>query len=65
MIALVPIASTYAGNVPLTMQPVVLPQWFASVTPHLAPGQVIPTHRCSAGSRRRWPGRPSTGCRSL
>ena len=44
LIALVPIASTYAGNLPLTMQPVVLPQWFASVAPHLAPGQVILTY---------------------
>ncbi len=40
-VALVPIAVYDAPGVPLTSQPVVLPQWYKTVAPHLAPGQVL------------------------
>ncbi len=41
IIALAPIASYYAGGVPFTTQPVVLPTWFRTVAPHLNSRQVI------------------------
>ncbi len=40
-VALVPIGSALADNIPLTTRPVTLPQWFADVAPHLPPGQVV------------------------
>ena len=48
-VALVPIAATYAGNVPLTMEPVVLPEWFQTVAPRLPPGQVVLTYPAAFG----------------
>ena len=40
-IALVPIVWDWAGGVPLTVQPVVLPTWFRTVAPHLNQHQVV------------------------
>ncbi|MGO8871038.1 MAG: hypothetical protein ACLQPH_06470 [Acidimicrobiales bacterium] len=48
-VALVPIAAAYAGNVPLTMKPVVLPEWFQTVAPHLPQGQVVLTYPAAFG----------------
>jgi hypothetical protein len=48
-VAVVPIASAYAGNVPLTMEPVVLPEWFQTVAPHLPPNQVVLTYPAAFG----------------
>jgi len=39
-IGLVPIAVYYGQGLPLTVQPVVVPAWFRTVAPDLAPGQV-------------------------
>ena len=47
--ALVPIAATYAGNIPLTMEPVVLPEWFQTVGPHLPAGHVVLTYPAAFG----------------
>jgi hypothetical protein len=41
LVALVPIATSYVGDVPLTARPVVLPDWFRSAAPRLPPGQVV------------------------
>jgi hypothetical protein len=41
LVALAPIATANAGNIPLTVQPVVLPTWFRTVAPHLPSGQVV------------------------
>ncbi|MGH9097527.1 MAG: hypothetical protein ACRDWB_08885 [Acidimicrobiales bacterium] len=49
LVALVPIASANAGNIPLTVQPVVLPNWFRTVAPHLPGGQVILSYPSSFG----------------
>jgi len=43
-VALVPMVSDVAGNVPLTTTSVSLPAWFADVGPHLASGQVVLTY---------------------
>ncbi len=40
-LALVPVMSSLATNVPLTTVPVVLPEWFAQVGPHLPAGEVV------------------------
>jgi len=40
-VAVVPIGSAEADNVPLTTRSVILPQWFADVAPHLPSGQVV------------------------
>ena len=39
-VGLVPIAVYYGQGLPLTVQPVVVPTWFRTVAPGLAPGQV-------------------------
>jgi hypothetical protein len=44
LVALVPIAGAFAGNIPLTAQPVVLPTWFRTVAPHLPSRQVVLTY---------------------
>jgi hypothetical protein len=44
LVALVPIARAYAGNLPLTVQPVVLPAWFRTVAPNLPNRQVLLTY---------------------
>ena len=44
LVAVVPIATSYAGNIPLTMQPIVLPLWFSQVAPDLPGGQVVLTY---------------------
>ncbi len=49
VVALGPIAASYAGNLPLTMVPVVVPEWFAAVAPHLPPGQVVLTYPAAFG----------------
>ena len=49
LVALAPIARANAGNIPLTVQPVVLPTWFRTVAPHLPGGQVILTYPSSFG----------------
>ncbi len=41
LVALVPVAVELSGNVPLTVVPVELPQWFTEVAPHLPDGQVV------------------------
>ena len=41
VVALVPMADFYRGSLPLTVRPVVLPEWFRTVAPHLGPGQVV------------------------
>ncbi len=48
-VALAPIASAYRGAFPLTMQPVTLPRWFATVAPRLPPGQVVLTYPAAFG----------------
>jgi hypothetical protein len=40
-VALVPVGSALADNIPLTTRAVVLPRWFADVAPHLPSGQVV------------------------
>jgi hypothetical protein len=40
-LALVPIAAYFADGIPFTATPVVLPQWYRSVAPHLPNRQVI------------------------
>ncbi len=42
--ALWPVAAGLAPNVPFTVRPVALPDWFAQVGPHLPPGQVLLTY---------------------
>ncbi len=49
VVAIGPIASTYADRLPLVMEPVVLPEWFATVGPHLPPGQVVLTYPAALG----------------
>ena len=41
LVALVPVATYLAASTPMTVQPVVLPAWYAEVAPHLAPDQVV------------------------
>jgi hypothetical protein len=41
LIAVVPVAWYWAGGLPLTVQPVVLPTWFRTVAPHLDQHQVV------------------------
>ncbi len=41
VIALAPIAAYFAGGLPLTATPVVVPRWFLTVAPHLAEHQVL------------------------
>jgi hypothetical protein len=40
-VALAPIGSDLADNIPVTTRPVTLPRWFSEVAPHLPPGQVV------------------------
>jgi hypothetical protein len=40
-VALVPVAVTFAPALPFTMDAVVLPRWYATVAPALAPGRVL------------------------
>jgi hypothetical protein len=49
LVALVPIANSYAGNVPLTVRPVVLPDWFRTVAPQLPPEQVVLSYPSTFG----------------
>jgi hypothetical protein len=42
-VAVVPVGSALANNVPLTIRAVALPAWFSDVAPHLPPGQVVLT----------------------
>jgi len=49
LIALVPIANSYVGRLPLTVGPMVVPEWFRTVAPHLPPGQVVLTYPSSFG----------------
>jgi len=49
LVALFPIANSYAGNVPLTVRPVVLPDWFRTVAPQLPPGQVVLSYPSTFG----------------
>ena len=55
-VAVVPMGTALAGNVPLTAQPVSIPRWFAEVAPHLPPGQVILTFppAVTGGSAMTW-----------
>ena len=41
---IVPLATAVVGKVPLTVQTVRLPSWFAEVAPRLPPGQVVLTY---------------------
>ena len=49
VVALVPMAGADTDDLPLTAVPVVLPEWFTTVAPHLPPGQVILTYPSSYG----------------
>jgi hypothetical protein len=49
LVALVPIADFYRGTMPLAARPVVLPEWFRTVAPHLPPGQVLLSYPSSFG----------------
>ena len=40
-VVIAPEAVALAPNLPLTVQPVTVPQWFVDVAPHLPPGQVV------------------------
>jgi hypothetical protein len=40
-VAIAPVAAALAPNLPLTVQPVVVPRWFTEVAPHLPSGQVV------------------------
>jgi hypothetical protein len=40
-VAIVPAAAALAPNLPLTVQPVMVPRWFTDAAPHLPPGQVV------------------------
>jgi hypothetical protein len=40
-VAIAPVAVALAPNLPLTVQPVIVPRWFVDVAPHLPPGQVV------------------------
>jgi len=40
-VAIVPVGSAIATNVPFTVEKIAIPPWFAQVAPHLAPGQVL------------------------
>jgi hypothetical protein len=55
-VALVPPAAALATNVPLTMEPVVLPRWFTAVAPDLSPGRVVMTFPLpvTGGSAMTW-----------
>ncbi|MHB1712408.1 MAG: hypothetical protein ACYCV7_13580, partial [Acidimicrobiales bacterium] len=44
LVALAPVAAAYAGRLPLTARPVVLPQWFTKIAPHVPAGQVLLTY---------------------
>jgi len=41
LVGLVPVATYLAGSTPMTVQPVVLPTWYAKVGSSLPPGQVV------------------------
>jgi hypothetical protein len=43
-VAVVPTAVVLSPNVPLTVQPVRVPQWFLTTADHLPPGQVVLTY---------------------
>jgi hypothetical protein len=49
LVALVPMTGAYAASLPLTVVPVVLPEWFTAVAPHLPPGQVVLAYPSSYG----------------
>ncbi len=55
-VALVPPATALVANVPLTMEPVVLPRWFTAVAPSLPPGRVVMTFPLpvTGGSAMTW-----------
>jgi hypothetical protein len=40
-LAVVPMATALATNIPLTTESVAVPSWFTAVAPHLPPGQVV------------------------
>jgi hypothetical protein len=48
-VAVVPTSLAYAGSLPLVLPPVVLPEWFSTVAPHLPPGQVVLTYPSTFG----------------
>ncbi len=43
-VALVPVVVVLAPNIPLVVQPVVVPRWFEQTSVHLPPGQVLATY---------------------
>ena len=43
-VVVVPIAVVLSPSVPLTVQPVLVPQWFLTTADHLPPGQVVLTY---------------------
>ena len=55
-VALVPPASALSANVPLTMEPVLLPRWFITVAPNLPAGRVVMTFPLpvTGGSAMTW-----------
>ena len=55
-VAVVPLATAEAGNIPLTTQSVALPPWFATVATRLPAGQVVLTYPppVTGGSAMTW-----------
>ena len=49
LVALVPMTGDYSSSLPFTAVPVVLPEWFTTVAPHLPPGQVVLAYPSSYG----------------
>lgn len=55
-VALAPMAGALSTNIPLTMEPVVLPHWFTAVAPNLPAGRVVMTFPLpvTGGSAMTW-----------
>jgi len=55
-VAVVPLATAMAGNIPFTTQAVALPRWFTTMGPGLPPGQVVLTFPppVTGGSAMTW-----------
>ena len=55
-VAIVPMATAEAGNIPLTTQAVTIPSWFTEIAPHLRTDQVVLTFPppVTGGSAMTW-----------
>lgn len=57
-VAIAPVAAALAPNLPLTVQPVIVPRWFVDVAPQLPPGRVVlayPFATADSQSSIPWP----------